>query len=162
MIGKNEVIPINVLTQKGVKAIEDVDIGDIVFEYKTSRLLEVYDVNRYNIGPIYEVTYSDKRKEFYSVQDYIYTGYSIIPFIRLLRYPKETKLGIIKSYQTDFELPDEVRDELILDPYIVGALLMESSPIWFETKERSTVLSSPLAAASRFISSIAFAAPSFP
>ena len=124
MIGKNEIIPVNVLTQKGVKAIQDVDIGDIVFEYKTSRPLKVYDIKRYRVQPVYEVTYTDRRKEFYSIQDYIYTGYSIIPLIRLLRYPNETKLGVIKMHQTDFELPDMIRDELTLDPYIVGALLM--------------------------------------
>jgi len=61
-----------ILTNKGIKKISEVNIGDYVYEWRTSRLLEIKDIWMMNYENMYEITYSDGRVEFLTSNEALY------------------------------------------------------------------------------------------
>lgn len=122
ILGKNENIPIFVQSQKGVSQLDQLIIGDSVFEYGTGKRLEIKEIIQYPISDIWKATYSDGRVSIHQVTEFIFTGYSIVRTIQALE-SNGSVFSNLKSSQYDL-WGDQLRNPLFPDPCIVGVLLM--------------------------------------
>ena len=94
-----------ILTQRGLISIDDVIINsDCVYDYTgTNKLLPIRDIKIIQSAKIYEVTFTDGRKEMYTDQD-------LLP-----------SKGIIKQISLEYN-QGRVMKPLYPDPYTAGAL----------------------------------------
>jgi hypothetical protein len=126
-------IPITVQTQRGTIAIEDINIGDMVYDYKTGKKIEVLDLEVTEKSDVYEIVYSDNRKGYYHYHEPIFLGDGVSNICTLLKMhdksfmddPINPKIyrGNIKQYPIDYNL-DMLISPLSPDPYIAGALII--------------------------------------
>ena len=119
MKGLNNEYLFKVLTDKGNKSINNVNIGDKLYEYGTGNLLEVKDLVKVS-GPVHMIFYSDGRHGFYLQNQYIYNG-NIMLLLDDIISNKASKSSHIIQYQIDFN-SDKVVNPLFPDPYVAGAL----------------------------------------
>lgn len=132
MIGKNEEHSFGVITSNGVKPIEEVNIGDKVYEYKTSKLLEVRGI-QCESAPVDVVVYSDGRSGMYLRNSLIFNGYAVVNLCDIYEGRISKKANIIQ-YPIEFNA-NKVVIPLDPSPYLAGALLMYSD----HTKEEISV-----------------------
>ena len=125
-----------VQTQRGNVAIEHVHLGDIVYDFETGQRYEVKDIIEAESDDIYEVTYNDGRVDHYKFHEPIYLGQTITTLDTL--YREENYLSSDKSSITVSPIndvinrkieydPDLVKDPLVPDPYMTGALLIHGN-----------------------------------
>lgn len=126
-------IPIIIQTQDGDVPIEHVYVGDIVYDYKTSEEYEVRSIVNSRTEKIYKVEYTDGRVDYYTLSELMFIGYSITNVDTLLRERENFMLdhptsvnstrGNIKISAITYN-KSSIRDILVPDPYIAGALLI--------------------------------------
>lgn len=119
IFGNNEYHDIYVLSDKGIRDIRAINIGDYVYEFGTSNKLKVQGIKRNDVGILYKITYSDGRYQLVSDNDIIFDGNKSIPLFDLMRYginyPK------IKQTAVDFN-KDGIQTHPSCDPYLAGVL----------------------------------------
>lgn len=109
---------IKVLTSDGVKPIDEVNIGDKVYEYGTGNLLEVTGIMKHKPSTVYYVAYSDGRCTMFLENEPYFDGYQIIKD----GFNNESKVNIIQ-HPIEFN-KDKVVNPLPLDPYLAGPLFI--------------------------------------
>lgn len=120
MTGLNEYIPIHVYTQRGLVEISDIYPGDYVYEYGTSNMIEVLNIEYISDSHISEVKYNDGRSQIYQNTELFFTGKMIT---RLYNAFDKGKVAQIHMYPTKFNSRN-ITTKLFPDPYIAGALII--------------------------------------
>lgn len=114
-----------ILTTDGVRNINDVVPGMKVYEWGTSRQLEIQELIKLPFRNMYKLTYSDERIEYITDREAIYLDQGVVsphsPFCKCLK----TRDFPIKLRPIDFTKYDgKIRLPLNPDPYVAGALLI--------------------------------------
>jgi len=117
--------PTKVLTQRGIVEYNDLLPGDYVYEYGTSKRLEVQKVitpDHHIHNSIYRVIFTDGRVRYFQENDMVFTGTSIVPIELVGRNPEIVN---IKQHPLHYRH----RGEKPLDPdaYLAGAFIMFGS-----------------------------------
>lgn len=109
---------IKVLTSDGVKPIDEINIGDKVYEYETNNLLEVTGIMKYKPSTVYYVVYSDGRCTMFLENEPYFDGWQIIKD----GFNHESRVNIIQP-PIEFN-KDKVVNPLPMDPYLAGPLFV--------------------------------------
>lgn len=121
MNGLNNHISTIVHTQRGDIPIEKINIGDVVYEYKSQKQLKVQGYAKSKVEQIYCIEYNDGRKTYVTLSDLIFTGKNIVKVKdkiidkNIICYPIEQTPVIFSN--------NKVNDVLFPDPYIAGVLI---------------------------------------
>lgn len=132
MIGLNSRIPVQIQTRNGIIPIEKATVGDIVYEYKSGKELEIKQIIQSDIDDVYKIKYTDGRISCHMYSDLVFTGDIITDVKTLLnrdqyslkRNPEHNSrsyVGNIVQYPMEYKYP--ISTPLFPDPYITGALL---------------------------------------
>ena len=107
-----------VLTTKGIKPVSDIIFGDIIYEYKTNRLLLVKGVSSCECDKLIDIEYNDGRHQmFYCNENVLINHKDIIQACKLINNIPNNE---INTYPQIF---DGIYNTLDPDPYIASALL---------------------------------------
>jgi len=116
-------------TDRGNIHIDDINIGDIVYDYTSGAEHEVRAVVDSRVEDIYQIIYTDDRCSYHRESELIYVGGSTITCIHGLmldfkenpNFENNPQAGNIIQYPIKYP---NVKTPLNPDPYLAGALLI--------------------------------------
>lgn len=119
MLTNNSYIPFTVQTTRGIIPVNELNIGDKVYEYGTSNLLEVTAVLNPTFESVFTIYYTDGRITKNQLTDLILNGNEVVPLYKLL-WKEDYKP--IKQIPIDYHKGVPVAP-VFPDPYLAGILL---------------------------------------
>lgn len=123
----NEYYPIRVPTQRGLLEMDAIRPGDEVFEFRTSKRIEVIGTSTCNPQDMYKITYSDGRSQVVCDEDRIWDGNKVWTPLELQVAIKHSHHDVIsariKLEPIDY-LQGKIVNPVFPDPMIAGALII--------------------------------------
>lgn len=114
----NDYADYSVLTNRGIVSINDVNIGDYVYEFNTGRKIMVKGLEQSDLAPVYQVIYNDGRSKFFLENQMIYTG-KMVCMVDEAAKMKHEEFGSINPKRIEFDQNPVIEG---LDPYTMGML----------------------------------------
>jgi hypothetical protein len=117
---KNEFIPNIVISNNGLIDAKDLNNGDIIYEYKTSRPIKVIGTKKSKVDKIYQCDYSDGRIQYFREHELVWDGKKLAQVKLHGRY---NKFNHIRSSEVYF-LSKSLMEVFEPDSYTAGMLFM--------------------------------------